>query len=133
MFLKFYLEKTMVEKNLREKKKFNIKRFFRSVSATVCRVSPGKFFFSSIVRSSFNNATQIDGISGKKFAGNEMKNAEGDRKSGSKRLVQKKSKDSRQDLPGNSRRHVGMHSRMQSATEFSGSSKSPFAYGFLVK
>jgi len=102
------------------------------VSATVCRVPPGKFFFSSIVRSSFNNATQIDGISGKKFAGNEMKNAEGDRKSGSKRY-KKKSKDSRQDLPGNSRRHVGMHSRMQPATEFPGSSESPFACGFLVK
>jgi len=88
MFLKFYLEKTMVKR----KKKFNIKWFFRPVSATVCRFTPGKFFFSSIVRSSFNNATQIDGISGKKFAGNEMKNAEGDRKSGSKRLVQKKNR-----------------------------------------
>lgn len=80
------------------------------------------------------NAAQIDGVSGKKFAGNKIKNVEGDRKSVSKRLVQRKSKDSGQDLSSNWRRHAGIHSRMQTATEntgFSRSSESPFAYGFL--
>lgn len=44
---------------------------------------PAENSFHPLCEAALTNATQIDGVSGKKFAGNKIKNAEGDRKSDS--------------------------------------------------
>lgn len=62
---------------------------------TVCHVrenSRENSSFHPLCEPALINAIQIDGVSGKKFAGNKIKNVEDDRKSVSKKLVRKENR-----------------------------------------